>query len=108
MLDFRYLVATSYAQELKESKFRGFLPSSLEQFVEFEDARPNLKEGGLFLTAKYKDISEDDLLLKLKDFLAEKKLRSSYNLQPVIPYIVKGTPFMEDMIGRIPSTSFVN
>jgi len=76
---------------------------------EVEQAIARTKEGGAFVKFKYKSDTQSvlpasKLIMKhISDHLKEHYTRTFFNFQPVRAFLVKGEPFIEDIISRYPS-----
>jgi RNA recognition motif-containing protein len=67
------------------------------------------KDGGAVVTFSFKstdaskvDVAKD-LIARINEYTATQKMVASFNLQPVRAFLVKGSPFFEDMIARYPT-----
>lgn len=65
---------------------------------------PNPKEGGVFVSFKYKGGTVDEPLALIRKHLAKNRVRGLGGFGRIIKvYMVKGTPWVEDLILRVPS-----
>ena len=89
----------------KES-YKRLLPGKFPDGGEFKvkSVDPNLKEGGLYLEFKYKGGSTEEALQAIKSHLREENVRSFFNLQKINAFEVKGRPWVEDLVSRVPSS----
>ena len=78
------------------------LPDGSELF--FLNAEANFKEGGMFMEFKYKGGTTDELFQCIQHHLAQKSLRSPFNWGKINVYQVKGRPWVEDLVSRVPSS----
>jgi RNA12 protein/RNA recognition motif. (a.k.a. RRM, RBD, or RNP domain) len=70
----------------------------------FVSAEPNLKEGGLFLEFKYKGGTIDEAVEAIKQHVNNEGIRSSFNFARVNAFQVKGRPWVEDLVSRVPTS----
>lgn len=63
----------------------------------------NLKEGGLYLEYKYKGGTSEEALETLQNYLKDTNATSLFNLKPINAFQVKGRPWIEDLVSRVPS-----
>ncbi|CAO3696072.1 unnamed protein product [Umbelopsis ramanniana] len=74
-----------------------------------EHAIPRTKDGGAFVQFKYKSdtqsaLSAPKVIMKhVTEHLQEHNTITYFNFQPVRAFLVKGEPFMEDIVSRYPS-----
>ena len=107
LFDPRSLWIKSYASRfVTENKFTTFLPSKWPEGAEFQfvDASPNLKEGGLYLEFKYKGGTVDEAVEAIQNHLKKHRVISYFNLARIYSFQVKGRPWIEDLVSRVPSS----
>jgi hypothetical protein len=63
-----------------------------------------LKEGGIYLEFKYKGGTTEEALWSIKNHLKQNSIRSDFNFGPINAHLVKGNPWVEDLISRVPSS----
>ncbi|KAJ3086849.1 mitochondrial escape protein 2 [Quaeritorhiza haematococci] len=109
-LDPRSFFVRGYERDMARKAHERLLPPPSDFSGEFISTRsvPNVKEGGLLLHFKYADpngtATVDDVANIVRNYLEAQNMRSWWNLAPVRAFVVKGEPFMEDMLGRLPTT----
>lgn len=108
MFDPRSLWIKNYANKfVNEQKYSRLIPSKFPSGSEFIflDAEPNLKEGGLFLEFKYKGGTVLEAIEIIQEHVKKNNIRSTFNFAKVNAFQVKGRPWVEDLISRIPSST---
>lgn len=91
----------SYANQLQQNLSTQFIPSKTG--ISVKRTVPNMKEGGIF--AKLEIEPETDagsVVRQINEHLKTNKVISVYNFMPVKAFQVKGSPFIEDMVGHLP------
>ncbi|KAJ8325077.1 mitochondrial escape protein 2 [Batrachochytrium dendrobatidis] len=78
-----------------------WFPSGAE--FQFREAEPNLKEGGLYLKFKYKGGTIEEAIEAIQAHVHSTGIRSIFNFGRINAFEVKGRPWVEDMVFRIPS-----
>ncbi|KAJ3325473.1 mitochondrial escape protein 2 [Boothiomyces sp. JEL0866] len=106
IFDPRSYFIKSYAEELISGKYQSLLPLKFPEGAEFKATKvePNLKEGGLYLEFKYKGGTIEEAVDAIQKHVKENNVRSSFNFSRVNAFEVKGTPWVEDLVSRKPST----
>eukprot|EP00842_Homolaphlyctis_polyrhiza_P004874 jgi/Hompol1/5388/HPOL_004377-RA len=104
--DPRRIFVQRYADRfIRDESWRRLLPSSFPPGAEFQfrSAEPNLKEGGLYLKYRYKGGTIDEAVEAIQNHIEAEGIRSIFNLKRVNAFDVKGRPWIEDMVSRVPS-----
>jgi hypothetical protein len=106
-LDPRSLFIKRYSQlYLNNQRWKKLLPAAFptgSEFV-FIQAEPNLKEGGLYLEFKYRGGTVNEAVTSIQSHLTTNNVRSIFNLFRIHAYEVKGRPWVEDLVSRVPNT----
>ncbi|KAI9204123.1 RNA12 protein-domain-containing protein [Polychytrium aggregatum] len=107
--DPRYFFVQQYANDLRLRAKAQLLPP-LDQFPHefiYKKTIPNVKEGGLYLLFDYKGqgAKVEDAYEVIKAHASKVGYRTWYNWTPVKSFRVKGEPFMEDMVGHLPTST---
>ncbi|KAI8927463.1 RNA12 protein-domain-containing protein [Entophlyctis helioformis] len=106
LLDPRTLLIRRYADRfVKDEAWRRLIPATFPGNAEFQfrEAVPNRKEGGLYLKFKYKGGTIEEAVEAIREHIQTERIRSVFNLAPINAYQVKGRPWIEDMVSRVPS-----
>ncbi|EPB90204.1 hypothetical protein HMPREF1544_02888 [Mucor circinelloides 1006PhL] len=93
-----------------ESKAHQSIPSDeLPYNFAIKEIFARTKDGGAIVTFSFKstdgskvDVAKD-IVSRINDYIAKQNIVAPYNLQSVRAFLVKGSPFMEDMIARYPT-----
>ena len=96
-----------YAKRFVEDEsWQRLVPSRFPEGSEFRfmSAEPNLKEGGLYLNFKYKGGTIEEAVETIQSHVAASGIRSVFNLSRINAFQVKGRPWVEDMVSRVPSS----
>ncbi|KAI8820540.1 RNA12 protein-domain-containing protein [Fimicolochytrium jonesii] len=101
--DIRWPWLASYSKRIVETAKERFIPKNLPADFEYLGATPNMKEGGLFVHFKYNGESAQEVVDRVNKYMEEQHLRSWVNLNKIRAYYVKGEPWVDDMVGRLPS-----
>jgi len=98
-LDPRHLLATHNHEAL--------IPTIMPDDVEIISMIPRIKEGGVFVQFETKKGDEydtaHDVSLAVIRRLRKKPVRARFTTRPVHCHLVKGEPFLEDLMSRFPS-----
>jgi hypothetical protein len=105
IFDPRQYFINEYSKKYPLQKWQRLIPAKFPQGAEFKfvSAESNLKEGGLFLEFKYKGGTVNEALEAIQQNLIKNDTRSMFNGQRVNAYLVKGRPWVEDLLSRVPS-----
>ncbi|KAJ3286085.1 mitochondrial escape protein 2 [Borealophlyctis nickersoniae] len=79
------------------------IPAKFTHPFTYVGAQPSWKEGGLFVHFKYEGGNPQEAVDTIIHHINEEGLRSWTNLKKVKAFLVQGTPWVDDMIGRLPS-----
>ncbi|KAJ3271571.1 mitochondrial escape protein 2 [Terramyces sp. JEL0728] len=106
IIDPRSYFIKSYAEDMINGKFQSLLPRRFPEGAELITTKvePNLKEGGLYLEFKYKGGTIEEAVSAIQKHVKENNIRSSFNYGKINAFEVKGTPWVEDLVSRKPST----
>ncbi|KAI8913345.1 RNA12 protein-domain-containing protein [Gorgonomyces haynaldii] len=107
IFDPRTLWIQQYARTyVQENKWEPLVPKHFPEGASFlfSNAEPNLKEGGLFMEFKYKGGTIEEAVESFQKHIRDSGMRSIFNLQKVNVFQVKGRPWVEDLISRVPSS----
>ncbi|KAL7311152.1 mitochondrial escape protein 2 [Mucor circinelloides] len=93
-----------------ESKAHQSIPSDeLPYNFAIKEIFARTKDGGAIVTFSFKstdgskvDVAKD-IVSRINDYIVNHNIVAPYNLQSVRAFLVKGSPFMEDMIARYPT-----
>ncbi|KND00856.1 uncharacterized protein SPPG_03960 [Spizellomyces punctatus DAOM BR117] len=101
--DPRWIWVRKYAYDAAKAANARLIPTTFPHEFRYLGATPNWKEGGLFVHFSYEGGSVDEVVESIKAHIEKRGLRSWMNLQMVRVFPVKGSPWVDDMIGRLPS-----
>ncbi|RUP43989.1 RNA12 protein-domain-containing protein [Jimgerdemannia flammicorona] len=107
--DVRQLLFQS-TRNMLEKKAKSFAPKDAIP-IEFEIAEviPRSRDGGAFLKFQYKALPTESKLIAneiashISKNLRDRNVITTFNFQPVRAFLVRGEPFMEDLLARYPS-----
>ncbi|KAH9262774.1 hypothetical protein BASA83_013745 [Batrachochytrium salamandrivorans] len=90
---------------LLNASWKRLIPDTFPTGAEFQfrEAEPNVKEGGLYLKFKYKGGTIDEAIEAIQTHVRSTGVRSIFNFGLINAFEVKGRPWVEDMVFRIPS-----
>ncbi|KAJ3161706.1 mitochondrial escape protein 2 [Geranomyces michiganensis] len=101
--DPRWILVRNYANDFAKAANKRLIPKEFPSSFKYLGVTPNWKEGGLFVHFKYEGHSVEEPVETIRSHIEKHGLRSYQNLQLVRVYLVKGRPWVDDMIGRLPS-----
>ncbi|KAJ3147035.1 mitochondrial escape protein 2 [Geranomyces variabilis] len=101
--DPRWILVRNYANDFAKAASKRLIPSDFPSSFKYLGLTPNWKEGGLFVHFKYEGHSVEEPVETIRSHIEKHGFRSYQNLQMVRVYLVKGRPWVDDMIGRLPS-----
>ncbi|KAI7867395.1 RNA12 protein-domain-containing protein [Spinellus fusiger] len=108
--DIRQMLVRSTHSSL-ESMARKLIPTEgMPHNFKIVDVIPREKDGGALVkfvfesTEANKKEASKEITRKISDFLESRNQLSFFRLQPMRAFLVKGMPFMEDMVARYPTT----
>ncbi|KAI8909477.1 RNA12 protein-domain-containing protein [Powellomyces hirtus] len=101
--DPRWLWVRKYASDAAKAANKRLIPHTFPANFKYLGATPNWKEGGVFVHFKYEGHSVDEAVETIRNHIEKRGIRSWMNLQLVRVFHVKGRPWVDDMIGRLPS-----
>ncbi|KAL9553734.1 hypothetical protein MBANPS3_003159 [Mucor bainieri] len=109
MLDIRQVFFRN-SKNFLESKAHQSIPTDeLPYNFAIKEIFARTKDGGAIVTFSFKstdgskvDVAKD-IVSRINDYIAKHNIVAPYNLQSVRAFLVKGSPFMEDMIARYPT-----
>ncbi|KAJ3304692.1 mitochondrial escape protein 2 [Kappamyces sp. JEL0829] len=107
LLDPRTLLISRWKDSfLLEERWKRFLPSRFPEGSDFkvQNVEPNLKEGGCYMEFKYKGGTVEEALEAIQHHLKKEGIRSYFNFSRVYAHLVKGRPWVEDLVSRVPSS----
>lgn len=105
LVDPRKYFIDSYSKSFMENeKFQELLPAFPEGCdLKIVRAEENLKEGGLYLEFKYKGGTAQEAVEHIQKHVASKNTKQWFKIGSVSAFEVKGVPWVEDLISRVPS-----
>lgn len=74
-----------------------------------DDDNNSIKDGGAIVEFGFKSTAEEksriakQIVHKIENHLKDNKTVASFNFQPVRAFLVKGEPFLEDIVSRFPT-----
>ena len=106
LIDPRTPLIKRYAAAFVENKsYTRFIPEKFPSGSDFKITAVdhNLKEGGMYVEFKYKGGTIEEAIDTIRHHLVENNVRSYFNLQKINAFQVKGRPWVEDLVSRVPS-----
>ncbi|KAJ3187711.1 mitochondrial escape protein 2 [Gaertneriomyces sp. JEL0708] len=100
--DPRWPFVKKYADDAAQAANARLIPRSFPHLFVYKGATPNWKEGGLFVHFQYEK-GAGEAVDTIRAWVNEQGLRSWMNLQRVRCFQVRGHPWVDDMLGRLPS-----
>ncbi|KAJ3013728.1 mitochondrial escape protein 2 [Thoreauomyces humboldtii] len=101
--DPRWLWVRKYANEAGKAATSRLIPKDFPATFKYLGATPNWKEGGLFVHFKYEGHSVDEAVETIRNHIEKRGIRNWSNMQMCRVYLVRGHPWVDDMLGRLPS-----
>ena len=86
-------------------RYEQYIPPEFKESNDFKikSAQQNLKEGGIYLRFEYKTGNIKEAVEKIQKHVKEVNNPLFFDFLKVKAYQVKGTPFVEDLVSRVPT-----
>ncbi|KAJ3111667.1 mitochondrial escape protein 2 [Phlyctochytrium bullatum] len=103
--DPRHYWIKQYANSLRKEAKNSIVPKAdaFPGTFTYKSSIANVKEGGVILNFSYEGGSLEEAFEVVRKHIDERGLRSSFNFQKITPYLVSGTPFVEDIQSSVPT-----
>jgi hypothetical protein len=105
IFDPRNYYINRHVEALKRD-FSEYIPAQFPSGAEFKitSVVENLKEGGCYVSFRYRDGTVEEAIETIQQHLKANNKRGLFKLEKVNVYQVKGDPWVEDLVSRVPSS----
>ncbi|CAO3616601.1 unnamed protein product [Cunninghamella echinulata] len=108
-LDIRQFFFTNSKRSLENIVHHCIPKESLPHQFQLQDIIGRYKDGGAIVKFGFKSADKEktesslEIVKHINNYLSTNRTLAPYNFQPVRSFLVKGHPFLEDMVSRFPS-----